>query len=88
MNLSTYRPRRLREKEPCRRMIRETVLSVDSLIMPYFVVHGQGQANEITSMPGIFHFSIDNLLKDVREAAGLGIPAILLFGLPKLSIAK
>ncbi|MFH1898073.1 MAG: porphobilinogen synthase [Candidatus Desantisbacteria bacterium] len=83
MNLSTYRPRRLREKEPCRRMIRETVLSVDSLIMPYFVVHGQGQANEITSMPGIFHFSIDNLLKDVREAAGLGIPAILLFGLPQ-----
>lgn len=83
MNFSTHRPRRLRDKEPCRRMIREATLSVDSLVMPYFVVHGQGQANEIDSMPGIFHFSIDNLLKDVKEAEALGIPAILLFGLPQ-----
>lgn len=84
MNSQIYRPRRLREKEPFRRMMQEASLSVDSLVMPYFVVHGQGQANEISSMPGIFHFSIDNLIEDARETEGLGIPAILLFGLPKV----
>ncbi|OIP38348.1 delta-aminolevulinic acid dehydratase [Candidatus Desantisbacteria bacterium CG2_30_40_21] len=84
MNLSTYRPRRLREKEPFRRMIRETVLSVDSLIMPYFVVHGQNICSKINAMPGIFHFSIDRLIEDVKETQGLGIPAVLLFGLPDI----
>ncbi|MBI4752852.1 porphobilinogen synthase, partial [Candidatus Desantisbacteria bacterium] len=84
MNLSTYRPRRLREKEPCRRMIRETALSVDSLIMPYFVVHGQDICSKINAMPGIFYFSIDRLIEDVKETQGLGIPAVLLFGLPEI----
>ncbi|MFH1962983.1 MAG: porphobilinogen synthase [bacterium] len=83
MNFPIYRPRRLREKEPCRRMIQETSLSVTSLIMPYFVISGHGQKNEISSMPGIFHFSIDKLIEDVRETESLGIPAILLFGLPQ-----
>ncbi|MBI4778488.1 porphobilinogen synthase [Candidatus Desantisbacteria bacterium] len=84
MKFPIYRPRRLREKESCRRMIQETSLSVDSLVMPYFVIHGQKQANEISSMPGIFHFSIDKLIEDVKETESLEIPAILLFGLPKV----
>jgi len=65
-------------------MIRETVLSVDSLIMPYFVVHGQNICSKINAMPGIFHFSIDRLIEDVKETQGLGIPAVLLFGLPDI----
>jgi len=63
-------------------MIRETTLSVDDLIMPYFVVHGKGIRQEIPSMVGNFHLSIDELVKEVEEVHSLNIPAILLFGLP------
>lgn len=82
MHLITYRPRRLRQNENFRRMIRETKLSVDDLIMPYFVVHGKGIRQEIPSMPGNFHLSVDELIKEVEDAQGLNIPAVLLFGIP------
>ncbi|MEW6619737.1 MAG: porphobilinogen synthase [bacterium] len=82
MYFPQYRPRRLRQNENFRRLICETTLSVDDLIMPYFVVHGKGIRQEIPSMPGNFHLSVDELLKEVEQIVSLNIPAILLFGLP------
>ncbi|MEW6606337.1 MAG: porphobilinogen synthase [bacterium] len=81
MYFPQYRPRRLRQNENFRRLICETTLSVDDLIMPYFVVHGKGIRQEIPSMPGNFHLSVDELLKEVEQIVSLNIPAILLFGL-------
>jgi porphobilinogen synthase len=77
-----YRPRRLRRTENLRRMVRETKLSVDDFIYPLFVVHGQGVKEEIPSMPGNYHWSIDMLPAEAEEIATLGIPAVILFGLP------
>jgi len=82
MHYPVYRPRRLREKEALRSMIRETHLSVKDLIYPLFVVHGKGRRREISSMPGNFQLSIDELVKEARDVERLGIPAILLFGIP------
>src|ERR671938_703186 len=76
------RPRRLRRTETLRRMVRETRLSVDGLIYPVFVVPGADVQVEIQSMPGVYHQSVDRLVEDAREVADLGIPALLLFGLP------
>src|SRR6266702_6132760 len=76
------RPRRLRRTANLRRMVRETRLSVDSLIYPVFVVPGADVQVEIQSMPGVYHQSVDRLVEDAREVADLGIPALLLFGLP------
>jgi porphobilinogen synthase len=76
------RPRRLRRTETLRRMVRETRLSVDSLIYPVFVVPGADVQEEIASMPGVFHQSVDRVVEDARAVADLGIPAMLLFGLP------
>jgi porphobilinogen synthase len=76
------RPRRLRQSEAMRRMVRETTLSVEDLILPLFTVDGKGVKNPINSMPGHFQLSIDNLVKTSREAYELGIPAIILFGIP------
>ncbi len=78
-----YRPRRLRQSEGLRRMIRETQLSVNDLILPLFVIDGKGIQNPIASMPGHYQLSIDNFLKTAREAFELGIPAIVVFGIPK-----
>jgi porphobilinogen synthase len=64
-------------------MVRETRLSVDGLIYPVFVVPGGDVKEEIGSMPGVFHQSVDRLVEDAREVADLGIPAMLLFGLPQ-----
>src|SRR6266568_7125762 len=77
------RPRRLRRTANLRRMVRETRLSVDGLIYPVFVVPGADVKEEIASMPGVFHQSVDRLVEDAREVADLGIPAMLLFGLPR-----
>ncbi len=77
-----FRPRRLREKRLLRRMVRETTLSVDDFVYPLFVTHGRGVREPISAMPGQFRVSIDELLKEAKDAAGMGIPAILLFGLP------
>jgi len=76
------RPRRLREQPTLRRLVRETHLQVDNLLFPCFVVEGRGIKKEIAAMPGNYHLSIDNLLGEVAEVAALGIPGILLFGLP------
>ena len=77
-----YRPRRLRHSEALRRMIRETSLSVNDLILPLFAIGGRDIQNPISSMPGHFQLSVDNLLKTAKEAYDLGIPAIVLFGVP------
>ena len=77
------RLRRVREHEPLRRMVRETTLSPSNFIYPMFVTHGQGLRQPIEPMPGCFHFSIDQLVLDVAEADALGIPGVLLFGLPE-----
>lgn len=76
------RPRRLRRTETLRRMVRQTRLSVDSLIYPVFVVPGADVQEEIGSMPGVYHQSVDRIVEDAHAVADLGIPAMLLFGLP------
>jgi porphobilinogen synthase len=78
-----YRPRRLRSNENIRRMVRETKLSPDDFIYPLFVTHGKGVKKEIGAMPGNFQQSIDNIVKDCEEVKGLGIPAVILFGIPE-----
>jgi porphobilinogen synthase len=77
-----YRPRRLRRTETLRRMVRETRVTPDNLILPQFVLPGEGVRRPVSSMPGVDQTSVDQLLTDAREAASLGIPAVLLFGLP------
>ena len=77
-----YRPRRLRQSEGLRSMIRETHLRVNDLILPLFVIDGKDVKNPIPSMPGHYQLSIDNFLKTAQEAQELGIPAIILFGIP------
>ncbi len=78
-----YRPRRMRQNDAFRRMIRETVLTTDDLILPLFAIGGKGVKNPIEAMPGHFQLSVDNLKKTAREAYDLGIPAVLLFGVPE-----
>ena len=77
-----YRPRRLRQNDAFRRMIRETTLSVDDMILPIFAISGKNIKNPIPSMPGQFQLSIDNLIKTSKKAFELGIPAVMLFGIP------
>jgi porphobilinogen synthase len=75
--------RRLRQNESLRRMVRETSLSVDNLIYPLFVTFGKDVKDEIGAMPGMARFSIDMLSKEVKEIKNLGIPAVILFGIPE-----
>jgi len=77
-----YRPRRLRQNKNFRRMIRETKLSVDDLILPLFAVEGKDVRKPIASMPGHHQLSVDHILKEARAVHDLGIPAIMLFGIP------
>ena len=77
-----YRPRRLRKNERLRSMIRETTLSIDDFIYPLFVTHGKGVKKPIQAMPGIFQLSPDILTGEIKEINNLGIPAVLLFGIP------
>ncbi|MDN5311925.1 MAG: porphobilinogen synthase [Thermoanaerobacteraceae bacterium] len=78
------RPRRLRLNSAIRDMVRETRIDVKDLIYPLFVVHGEKVKQEINSMPGVYRFSIDTLVEEVKEIYSLGIPAILLFGVPSV----
>lgn len=87
MEFPIVRMRRLRRNETFRRMVRETVLRVDDLVMPLFVRPGQGVRNPIGSMPGNFQFSVDTLVEEARELEGLGIPGVILFGIPKMKDA-
>jgi porphobilinogen synthase len=88
MYFPIFRSRRLRASEQHRRLIRETRLSVDDLIYPLFVIHGRGVRNEITSMPGVAQLSVDLLVKEAQEVYNLGIPAVILFGIPKHKDAR
>jgi porphobilinogen synthase len=88
MEFPFYRPRRLRRTENLRRLIRETILTVDHLIYPLFVVPGKGVKNPVASMPGVFQLSIDELLEEVGSVVRLNIPGILLFGLPRHKDAR
>ncbi len=83
MYFPIYRARRLRKNETLRRMVRETKLSRDDFVYPLFVMHGRKVRNEISSMPGIAQLSVDLAVKEAQEAFDLGIPAGILFGIPK-----
>lgn len=77
------RLRRLRRTEGLRRLVREHALSVDDLIYPLFVTHGQGVKEPVPSMPGIFRYSVDRLGEELEEVSRLRIPAVMLFGVPE-----
>lgn len=77
------RMRRLRQSEGIRRLVRHTYLQLDDLIYPIFVSEGHNVRNPIPSMPGIYQLSLDRVLEEAEEVVGLGIPAILLFGIPE-----
>src|SRR4030043_246340 len=83
MQFPEYRARRLRKNEGFRRLIRETRVSADDLVYPLFVVSGKNFKKPIASMPGQFQMSIDNIAKEAQKARELGIPAVLLFGIPE-----
>jgi len=76
------RPRRLRHTPALRSMVRETEVTVTDFIYPLFVTHGEGVRHPIASMPGVFQLSVDQLAQEAEELAALGIPAVVLFGLP------
>ncbi|MEF8810450.1 MAG: porphobilinogen synthase [Bacteroidales bacterium] len=83
MGFPQIRMRRLRTPSTLRKMVSETHISTDDLVMPFFVCPGKKVRNPIDSMPGNYQLSVDMLTKEVKEVAGLGIPAILLFGIPE-----
>ena len=83
MGFPANRLRRLRGTTAMRRLVRETALQIDDLIYPLFVKPGEGAKTPIASMPGCFHFSPDTVVEEAAEVAKLGIPAVLLFGLPE-----
>lgn len=82
MQFPTYRPRRLRRTETLRAMVRETSLDANDLIYPLFVEFGVGVRREVSSMPGVFNISLDQLPAEIDELKALGIPAVILFGIP------
>lgn len=83
MELNTLRPRRLRRTDAIRSMVRETSLEINDFIYPIFVVPGTNVKEEIPSMPGCYHLSVDNAVKLAEEIYKLGIPAVEVFGLPE-----
>jgi porphobilinogen synthase len=83
MEYPMFRGRRMRRTENLRAMVRETRLAPTDFIYPLFIVHGQGVREPIPSMPGIDRFSVDRIADEAREVADLGIPAVLLFGIPE-----
>ena len=83
MRFPDYRPRRLRYNESLRTLIRETQLSINDLIQPLFVRPGRGIREPIPSMPGNYRFSVDELIKEIKEIKDRGILAIILFGIPE-----
>lgn len=83
MSFPIHRPRRLRRSDALRGMVRETQLSTHGLVYPMFACPGNKVRVEVSSMPGIYQQSPDQILEECREVAGLGIPAVILFGLPE-----
>lgn len=84
MSFPELRPRRLRKGETIRRMVRETLLTPDDFILPLFVTFGKDVKKPISSMPGNYQLSVDNIVKEAEEIACLGIPAVILFGIPEV----
>jgi porphobilinogen synthase len=82
MSFPAVRMRRLRRNETLRRMTRETRLSRDDLVLPLFVVEGRGVREPVASMPGVHRFSVDRVVEEAKEVRRLGIPAVILFGVP------
>ena len=83
MSFPIHRPRRLRKTELLRNLVRETRLSASSLVYPMFTCPGTSVRQEVSSMPGVFQQSADRIIEDCREVEGLGIPGVILFGLPE-----
>jgi porphobilinogen synthase len=88
MSFPTVRMRRLRRSEPLRRLVRETRLERDDLVLPLFAVEGRGVREPVSSMPGVERLSVDELGEECRRVADLGIPAVLLFGVPAAKDAR
>jgi porphobilinogen synthase len=83
MSFPVTRLRRLRQSEPLRSMVRETRLTPESLVYPMFVCPGEGIRREVGSMPGVYNLSVDQAVKEAGQAKSLGVPAVILFGLPE-----
>jgi len=83
MGFPTTRLRRLRQSEQLRALVRETRLTPDSFVYPLFVCPGEGVRREVRSMPGVFNLSVDEAVKEAQETFSLGVPAVILFGLPE-----
>jgi len=83
MAFPTDRPRRLRRTEAMRSFVRETRLSPEGFVYPLFVCPGEGVRKEVRSMPGVFNLSVDEAVKECAEVKSLGIPSVILFGLPE-----
>ena len=88
MGFPIERPRRLRRSETLRRMVRETRLSRDDLILPLFIVEGQGVREPVASMPGVFRHSTDAVVDEAKRVRDLGIPGVILFGIPSEKDAR
>src|ERR1700733_6570101 len=83
-----YRPRRLRQSPALRRMVSATHLHADQLVLPLFARAGRKLRRPIAAMPGVFQLSPDELLREASQAHALGVPAVLLFGIPETKDAK
>ncbi|MDG5816075.1 porphobilinogen synthase [Chitinispirillales bacterium ANBcel5] len=83
MGFPVHRLRRLRKNEYLRNMVRENRLNVENFICPLFAVHGNGVKQEISILPGNYHLSVDRIVEEAKEIRDLGIPAVLLFGVPQ-----
>jgi porphobilinogen synthase len=88
MSFPVHRPRRLRRTEALRGLVRETRLTKDGLIYPLFVCPGENVRQEVSSMPGVFQQSVDRIVRECHELVALGIPGVLLFGLPDAKDAR
>jgi porphobilinogen synthase len=88
MSFPTVRLRRLRRSEPLRRLVRETRLTRDDLVLPLFAVEGRGVREPVASMPGVLRQSVDALADEAKRVADLGIPAVILFGIPARKDAR
>src|SRR5690606_16102776 len=88
MGFPLQRPRRLRQSDAWRRMVRETRLTADTLVYPLFIVPGRGVRHPVTSMPGVSQLSVDESVKEARRAADAGVRAIILFAAPDQKDAK
>src|SRR5881409_2434254 len=82
MAFPVHRLRRLRASEQMRSVVRETRLTPDAFVYPMFVCPGEGVRKEVRSMPGVFNLSVDEAVKEAREVHSLGVPSVILFGLP------